>query len=158
MTTARFGTFWDLQEMASEPLRPVALALREAILQLHPEVSEVVRLGERAATYGLGPKKNTEGYAYIMPHTKWINLGFFRGAALPDPGKLLEGAGAAMRHVKIRSVEEARRPEAPHPAGRRPRRAAGPPWAASPTPRRSLEAPRSRAHRVYRIRPLPATH
>ena len=68
-------------------------------------------MGERAATYGIGPEKNTEGYAYIMPHAKWINLGFFRGAALPDPGKLLEGAGAAMRHVKIRSVEEARRPE-----------------------------------------------
>ena len=111
MTTARFGTFEDLLEMASEPLRPVAIALREAILQLHPEVSEVVRLGERAATYGLGPRKNTEGYAYIMPHAKWINLGFFRGAALPDPGKLLEGAGAAMRHVKIHSLEEARRPE-----------------------------------------------
>ena len=46
----------------------------------------MVRLGEPAATYGLGPKKNTEGYAYIMPHAKWINLGFFRGAALPDPG------------------------------------------------------------------------
>ena len=46
-----------------------------------------------------------------MPHAKWINLGFFRGAALPDPDGLLEGAGAAMRHVKIRSVEEARRPE-----------------------------------------------
>ena len=111
MTTARFGTFEDLLEMASEPLRPVALALREAIVRLHPKVSEVVRLGERAATYGLGPRKNTEGYAYIMPHAKWINLGFFRGAGLPDPEKLLEGAGAAMRHVKIRSMEEARRPE-----------------------------------------------
>ena len=111
MTTAQFGTFEDLLEMASEPLRPVALALREAILRLHPEVSEVVRLGERAATYGLGPKKNTKGYAYIMPYAKWINLGFFRGATLPDPEKLLEGAGAAMRHVKIRSVEEACRPE-----------------------------------------------
>ncbi len=111
MPPARFGTFEDLLEMTSEPLRPVAVALRDAIVQLHPEVSEVVRLGERAATFGVGPRKMSEGYAYILPHRRWINLGFFRGASLPDHDGLLEGTGAAMRHVKVRSLEEARRPE-----------------------------------------------
>ena len=111
MPPARFGTFEDLLEMTAEPLRPVAVALREAIMRLHPEVSEVVRLGERAATFGVGPKKMSEGYAYILPHSRWINLGFFRGASLPDHEGLLEGTGAAMRHVKIHSLEEARRPE-----------------------------------------------
>ena len=110
MPPARFGTFEDLLEMTAEPLRPVAVALREAIVRLHPEVSEVVRLGERAATFGVGPRKMLEGYAYILPHPRWINLGFFRGASLPDREGLLEGTGAGMRHVKIRSVEEARRP------------------------------------------------
>ena len=111
MPPARFGTFEDLLEMTSEPLRPVAVALRDAIVRLHPEVSEVVRLGERAATFGVGPRKMSEGYAYILPHRRWINLGFFRGASLPDPEGLLEGTGAAMRHVKVHSLEEARRPE-----------------------------------------------
>ena len=111
MPPARFGTFEDLLEMTAEPLRPVAVTIREAIMRLNPEVSEVVRLGERAATFGVGPKKMSEGYAYILPHPRWINLGFFRGASLPDHEGLLEGAGAAMRHVKIRGVEEARRPE-----------------------------------------------
>ena len=111
MPPARFGTFEDLLEMMAEPLRPVAVALREAIMRLHPEVSEVVRLGERAATFGVGPKKMSEGYAYILPHSRWINLGFFRGASLPDHEGLLEGTGAAMRHVKIHNVDEARRPE-----------------------------------------------
>ena len=110
MPPARFGTFEDLLEMTAEPLRPVAVALREAIMRLHPEVSEVVRLGERAATFGVGPRKMSQGYAYILPHSRWINLGFFRGASLPDREGLLEGTGAGMRHVKIRSVEEARRP------------------------------------------------
>ena len=68
MPPARFGTFEDLLEMTAEPLRPVAVTIREAIMRLHPEVSEVVRLGERAATFGVGPKKMSEGYAYILPH------------------------------------------------------------------------------------------
>ena len=111
MTAARVGTFEDLLEMTAEPLRPVAVALRDAILRLHPEVSEVVRLGDRAATYGVGPRKMVEGYAYIMPHAGWVNLGFYRGASLADPGGLLEGTGAAMRHVKVRSLQDAERVE-----------------------------------------------
>lgn len=108
MAAARIGTFDDLLEMTPETLRPVVIALREAIVRLHPEVNEVVRLGDRAASYGVGPRKMVEGYAYIMPHTGWINLGFYRGASLPDPEGLLEGTGAALRHVKVRTVDEAR--------------------------------------------------
>jgi hypothetical protein len=29
-------------------------------------------------------------------------VGFFHGAALPDPARLLQGAGKFMRHVKLR--------------------------------------------------------
>ena len=107
MAAARIGTFDDLLEMTPETLRPVAVALREAIVRLHPEVNEVVRLGDRAASYGVGPRKMIEGYAYIMPHANWINLGFYRGASLPDLEGLLEGTGAALRHVKVRTVDEA---------------------------------------------------
>ena len=39
-----------------------------------------------------------------------VNLGFYRGVELPDPEALLEGTGARMRHVKVRSVDGARRP------------------------------------------------
>jgi hypothetical protein len=85
VAAARIGTFDDLLEMTPETLRPVVIALREAIVRLHPEVNEVVRLGDRAASYGVGPRKMVEGYAYIMPHTGWINLGFYRGTSLPDP-------------------------------------------------------------------------
>jgi effector-binding domain-containing protein len=31
-----------------------------------------------------------------------VNVGFFHGAALPDPAGLLQGAGKCMRHVKLR--------------------------------------------------------
>jgi len=29
-------------------------------------------------------------------------VGFFHGAALPDPARLLQGTGKCMRHVKLR--------------------------------------------------------
>jgi hypothetical protein len=31
-----------------------------------------------------------------------VNVGFFHGAALPDPARLLQGTGKFMRHVKMR--------------------------------------------------------
>lgn len=48
---------------------------------------------------------------YIAPQRKgYVNFGFFFGARLPDPKKLLTGEGKRLRHVKVRSVEEAKNP------------------------------------------------
>ena len=110
MSTARLGRFDDLVQLAKEPLRPIMDRLRSIILEIDPDACEVVRLGDRAATYGCGPRKMIEGYSYIMPFGSWINLGFFRGASLADPQRLLEGSGKKMRHVKMRSLEDAERP------------------------------------------------
>ena len=42
------------------------------------------------------------GFAYVNTFTHHVNVGFFRGADLPDPAGLLQGTGKSMRHVKIR--------------------------------------------------------
>ena len=110
MSKPKFGRFDDLVRLANEPLKPVVERLRAVILQIDPEACEVVRLGDRAATYGCGPRKMIDGYAYILPYRSWVNLGFYRGASLADPEKLLEGTGVRMRHVKMRSVEDVQRP------------------------------------------------
>lgn len=48
---------------------------------------------------------------YIAPQKKgYVNFGFFFGAGLPDPKKLLIGEGKRLRHIKIWSVEEAKNP------------------------------------------------
>src|SRR4029078_9428101 len=39
-------------------------------------------------------------FAYVNAFTAHVNVGFFRGAELADPGHLLEGTGKFMRHVK----------------------------------------------------------
>lgn len=92
-------------------MRPIAQRLREIVVNIDPNTVEVVRLGDRAATYGVGPKKMSEGYAYILPHKNWVNLGFFKGADLPDPSNLMEGTGKKLRHIKIRSLQDSERPE-----------------------------------------------
>ncbi len=57
-----------------------------------------------------GQRKVSEGYCYIRPDEQWVNLGFYRGSSLPDPDGLLEGTGAAMRHIEVRTAEDADRP------------------------------------------------
>ena len=48
---------------------------------------------------------------YIAPQSKgYVNFGFFFGASLPDPKKLLIGEGKRLRHVKVWSVEDAKNP------------------------------------------------
>ena len=110
MSKAKFGSFDDLLEITVPGMQPVARRLREIIADIDPDHVEVVRLGDRAATFGVGPKKMSEGYAYILPHSKWVNLGFYQGANLADPDGLLEGTGAKMRHIKVRSLEAAEDP------------------------------------------------
>lgn len=41
-------------------------------------------------------------FAYVNAFTAHVNIGFFGGAMLADPGGLLEGNGKFMRHVKLR--------------------------------------------------------
>ena len=106
MSDPKFGTFEDLVEMAPEPLRPVVRKLRDLILSVDPEACVVVRLGDRAATFGIGPKKMSEGYCLILPYSKWVNLGFYKGADLLDSDGLLQGTGAKMRHIKFRSLDD----------------------------------------------------
>jgi hypothetical protein len=106
MAKTKFGSFEDLLDITEESLKPIVQALREMILNVDPDACEVVRLGDRAATYGVGPRKMIEGYAYILPYTSWGNLGFYRGAILEDPNNLLEGTGKKLRHIKIRSIDE----------------------------------------------------
>ena len=41
-------------------------------------------------------------FAYVNVFTDHVNVGFFFGAELEDPARLLEGRGKRMRHVKVR--------------------------------------------------------
>jgi hypothetical protein len=108
-TETKFGSFDDLVGKLSHDIRALSHEARKLILDVHPDATEVVRLGDRAATYGVGPSKMREGHTYIIPQKDYVNLGFYYGTSLPDPDNLLEGTGANMRHVKIRSSADLKR-------------------------------------------------
>lgn len=104
----------DLEDavLASAPaaLRAVALRLREAILALHPDATIVAWPRQHIISFGFGPKKMTEHHSFIALHAAHVNLGLYQGAQLTSPELHLEGTGKALRHVKVRTTEEASSP------------------------------------------------
>jgi hypothetical protein len=46
----------------------------------------------------------------FMTGKEHVTFIFLRGAALPDPEGLLEGTGKSVRHVKVRTVADVKRP------------------------------------------------
>jgi len=60
------------------------------------DVRELLHDGHPTACVG------EAAFAYVDAFSAHVNIGFYRGAGLPDPSGLLEGAGKVMRHVKIR--------------------------------------------------------
>jgi hypothetical protein len=60
------------------------------------EVRERLHDGCPVACLGDAP------FAYVNVFTSHVNVGFFHGAALPDPAHLLQGSGKFMRHVRLR--------------------------------------------------------
>ena len=60
------------------------------------EVRELLHDGCPVACLGDAP------FGYVNVFTSHVNVGFFEGASLPDPARLLEGTGKFMRHVKLR--------------------------------------------------------
>jgi hypothetical protein len=68
----------------------------EVIRKCGDEVRELLHDGCPVACLGDVP------FAYVNVFTSHVNLGFFQGATLPDPDRLLQGTGRFMRHVKLK--------------------------------------------------------
>jgi len=68
----------------------------EVMRKCGDEVRELLHDGCPVACLGDAP------FGYVNVFTSHVNVGFFQGAALRDPARLLQGAGRFMRHVKLR--------------------------------------------------------
>ena len=68
----------------------------DVMRQCGDEVRELLHDGCPVACMGDAP------FGYVNVFTAHMNVGFFHGAALPDPARLLQGSGKSMRHVKLR--------------------------------------------------------
>lgn len=68
----------------------------EVIRSRGADVRELLHDGHPTACVG------DAAFAYVNAFRAHVNVGFFLGAWIPDPGGLLEGSGRYMRHVKLR--------------------------------------------------------
>ena len=86
--------------LADQPPRnkTIIRALRKFVKRVAPGLEESVKWGNGCWVGSDGP------VAYVYSATGYVQLGFFRGSALKDPKRLLEGEGRCVRHVKVRSV------------------------------------------------------
>src|SRR5271170_4275065 len=97
-------------EAYDRPIADLALALREIILEEAPDASEsIYQVYTVAIWFGFSGKMK-DMFCYITTHAGHVNLGFPRGASLPDPNRVLEGAGKTMRHIKFASPRDVERP------------------------------------------------
>ncbi len=109
-TKPTHGRFEDILVGAPPELRRICESLRGVIASLHGDAVEVVWPRQKIASYGVGPKKMSEHYAYLAVLGSHVNLGFYHGASLTDPTGLLEGTGERLRHVKLRDVSGSKSP------------------------------------------------
>jgi len=77
------------------PLRAIAQNWFQIIRNCGDEVRELIHDGCPTACLG------DAAFAYVNVFTGHVNVGFFHGASLPDPDRLLQGSGKRMRHVKL---------------------------------------------------------
>ncbi len=107
------SAFADALGSSSPTIQAVARAVRDLVFDVLPDAVEVVWPKQGSVGWGVGPKKFTEQFAYILPYSSHVTLGFYRGGELPDPARLLPTKGGtqvsgtlSMRSLKLTSAED----------------------------------------------------
>ncbi len=89
----------------------LALALREVVLEEAPEAIEsLVKAYAVTIAFSFTGKPLKDGFCYVVSYSSKVNLGFNRGAQLPDPNRVLTGAGKLNRHITIPDEKYLSRP------------------------------------------------
>jgi hypothetical protein len=84
-----------MKEHAGE-LGSIAHHWFEVMRKCGDEVRELLHDGCPTACLG------DAAFAYVNVFTSHVTVGFFQGASLPDPARILQGTGNFMRHVKLK--------------------------------------------------------
>ena len=85
-------------------LAPVAKTVRALVLKSAAGCEEYVSPWKTPAFDSNGP------LCVFVIQKEHVTLAFMRGAALPDPEKLLEGKGKGVRSLRLRTVEDVKWP------------------------------------------------
>ena len=95
-------------------VRALALGLRTLVIgEAAPCQETIFRTSYTVAFLYSATARVSENFCYISVHRRHVNLGFMRGSLLPDPGCVLRGDGAWMRHIQVKSPADLERHELP---------------------------------------------
>ena len=107
MTLPEDALAFDRHLDASAPaVAAIARTLRLTVLDEFPGAIEWFDAGDGLLAMGTQRAMRDLLFA-IIPHKSWVNLQLADGAELPNPDGRIEGTGKRIRHVKVRSVEDA---------------------------------------------------
>jgi hypothetical protein len=82
----------------------LALALRQIVLEEASEAIESIAKGYAVAIgFSFTGKPMKDGFCHVVAYSTHVNLGFNRGAELPDPARILKGTGKSIRHITVRT-------------------------------------------------------
>lgn len=84
--------WWDVKP---RPLSALAKKWFQRIKRCAPDIKETIHDGFPAACIDTFP------FAYVDCFKAHVNIGFYYGAFLTDPKKILIGTGKRMRHIKL---------------------------------------------------------
>jgi hypothetical protein len=108
--TSEDALAFDRQLDAAAPVvAESARALRLTVLEGFPDAVETFDAADGLLAIGTGRSMRDFVFA-IIPHSAHVNLQLADGVDLPNPDGRIEGTGKRVRHVKVRSVEDARAP------------------------------------------------
>jgi hypothetical protein len=104
----------DLDRIIAKQPPAMAKLTRDVLAKMRarlPGATELVYDKKRSLVIGFCPDDRASHVINsIATYSKWINLYFFEGDNLPDPGGLLQGRGAAVRHIRINDAKDLDRP------------------------------------------------
>jgi len=128
-------------------LASLTLALREIVLEEAPRAIESLVKGYALAIgFSFTGKPMKDGFCHIVTYSSHVNLGFNRGALLPDPNGMLHGTGKLIRHITMRNHDDLDRPHVRRFLQAAIQQVNDPPKQSSPksTPQKTKPAPSSR--------------
>jgi hypothetical protein len=110
MTISEDAVAFDRHLDATAPaVAEIARTLRRTVLEGFPGAIEWFDPGN--GLLAIGSRRAMRDLAFaIIPHKSWVNLQLADGVELANPDGRIEGTGKRIRHVKVRSVEDAAAP------------------------------------------------
>ena len=100
MRMKAYESFDDYQADQRPKNKSIIKALRAFVKRVEPALTETVKWGNGCWLGKNGP------VAYVYSATGYVQFGFFRGSALKDPHRLLEGEAKYVRHIKVHGPSE----------------------------------------------------